>query len=330
MIIPSRRHLGRLQTPLVRLERFDPGFLTPRIWIKRDDLTGCGVSGNKVRKLEFCLAEALDKGCDTLIACGGVQSNLCRAVALLGAELGLKVHLVLRGEGTEPRTGNLFLDYLSGARITYVGADDYRSRIWPIMNAIADDYAKAGHKAYAMGPGASNEMGMWGYIVASEELKSDFAAAGITPGYVILPTGTTSTQSGLVLGSRLYDLAYKVVGISVGGSGTTLETKVQKDLVRWRDRFSPTQNVDGLHVQILDGYAVPGYGKADAHIFSLIADVARATGILLDPVYTAKGFHGMLTEAKRGRFSDAQDIVFVHTGGVFGLMAQSQNFIFSD
>lgn len=323
---PTRISLGRLNTPLQLLERFDTGMDLPRIWVKRDDLTGSGLSGNKVRKLEFCIAEAIESGADTLIACGGIQSNQCRAVAIAGAELGLSVHLVLRGEENSHNTGNLLLDRICGATITYISADDYRSRIWPIMNAIADEYATRGRKAYPMGPGASNELGMWGYISACEELKRDFAEHQIDPRYVVLPTGTTGTQSGLILGSRLHKLNFNTLGIAVSGSVDSLKAKIEKDLIRWKDRFSPTTNVLGLYNEILGEYGGPGYGIAEPHIYELITRLATSTGIILDPVYTAKAFFGLLEERAKGRFSDAEDIVFIHTGGIFGLMAQSHLF----
>lgn len=319
---PPRIRLAQLPTPFQPLRRYVTEFERPRIWIKRDDMTGSAISGNKVRKLEYCIADAIDKGCDTLITCGGVQSNLCRAVALLGAQLGLHVHLVLRGEGDEQRDGNLFLAYLAGADFTYVSAQDYRTRLWPIMNDLADGYAARGHKAYAMGPGASNEVGLWGYLAAAEELKADFDREQIEPGYIVVPTGTTGTVAGLLLGTRIHGISARILGISVGGSGAVLETKLPKDFERWRQRYDPDQDVTRLHADIIDGYAGEGYGKASPAVFQLIIDLARTEGLVLDPVYTAKGFLGMLSEARLGRFADTNDIVFIHTGGIFGLFAQ--------
>jgi D-cysteine desulfhydrase len=325
---PPRRSLALLPTPLHLLERFPTGFQRPRIWIKRDDLTGAALSGNKVRKLEFCVGDALEQKSDVLITCGGSQSNLCRAVALVGAQLGLRVHLALRGEPTEHPDGNLFLAQLAGAAVTYVSAEDYRSRIWPVMNEIAARYASDGHRPYAMGPGASNEVGLWGYLMAAEELRTDFETHGISPGALIVATGTTSTVSGLLLGTRVFGLRAEVLGITVGGAGATLETKVVKDLVRWQTRYDPGQSVEGLQARILDGYVGPGYGRAEPHIYALIAQMARTEGILLDPVYTAKAFHGLLEETRRGRFDGCDDIVFVHTGGLFGLFPHRNDFDF--
>ena len=323
---PPRLSLARLPTPLHRFERFPFDVDAPRVWIKRDDLTGSALSGNKVRKLEYCLADALKLGCDTLITCGGTQSNLCRAVALAGAQLGLRVHLVLRGEPTDLVTGNLFLDKLAGATITWASAADYRTKIWPIMNSIGDEYAAQGHKAYAMGPGASNEVGLWGYLDAAAELRDDMVRLGIKHARVYLATGTTGTLAGLLLGTRIRSLNAEIVGISVGGSGALLATKVPKDFARWRDRYAPDADVDGLPVKILDGYAGPGYGKAEPHVLAQIAEVARTEGVLLDPVYTGKAFYAMTCELSKEPRCD--DVIFLHTGGIFGLLAQPGEFQF--
>ena len=202
---PPRLDLARLPTPVTALKRLSAQIGGPRVWVKHDELTGTELSGNKVRKLEFCLAQALLEGCDTLITCGGVQSNHCRATAVLGARLGLKVHLILRGERPSSVDGNLLMDYLAGAHIEYLADEDYHRH--PRLAAERQaEYLQAGHRACFIPIGASDETGLWGYVAACEELQEDFSDLGFTPDCIVLATGSGGTQSGLIMGSALLQL----------------------------------------------------------------------------------------------------------------------------
>lgn len=328
---PPRLSLANLPTPLTHVHRF-PGLPDDvQVWVKRDELTGLEVSGNKIRKLEFSLAEALEQGCDTVITCGGLQSNHCRATAILGARLGLKVHLLLRGEQPELAQGNLLLDALCGARITYVPAAQ-----WPehegLVRRLQQEYADAGSKAFYIPVGASDEVGLWGYIAAAEELKADIQRLGLKPDYIVTATGSGGTQGGLLVGAKLFDLPGEVVAFNVSDDAAYFDSKIREDVSLWKQRYNMDFDVDSLPIRTLEGYLGPGYGVAGPEIFDTISRLARSEGLFLDPVYTGKAFHGMVTELNQGasgQLPRARQVIFVHTGGLFGVFPQNQQFKFA-
>jgi len=296
-----------------------------RLWIKRDDLTGSLLSGNKVRKLEFIAAHALDNGYDTLITCGGLQSNHCRATALVGAQLGLKVHLILRGDEPGEKDGNYLLDHLAGAQVNCYPARTYFKELDTLFRQAQDDYARNGHKALAIPTGGSNGIGVWGYIAACEELVSDFVAAGISQAHIITASGSGGTQAGLTVGAALHNLPATVWGVNVCDDEQYFLDKVNTDLEDWHSCYPSAPECD-IQARVLDGYVGPGYGEAETETFDLIARLARMEGIVLDPVYTGKAFQGMVSEIARGTFDGVRDIVFMHTGGTFGVFPQRGGF----
>ena len=296
-----------------------------RLWVKRDDLTGSLLSGNKVRKLEFIAAHALDNGYDTLVTCGGLQSNHCRATALVGAQLGLKVHLILRGEVPAEKDGNYLLDHLAGAQVDCYPPRIYVEELDSLFQQIQDGYAKNGHKALAIPTGGSDGIGAWGYIAACEELLEDFATAGISQAHIITASGSGGTQAGLTLGAALHNLPATVWGVNVCDDEQYFVDKVTADAEDWRSRYPGVPRC-GIQARVIDGYVGPGYGVAEEEIFELIAQLARLEGIVLDPVYTGKAFHGMVSEIGQGRFTGVEDIVFMHTGGTFGIFPQRGGF----
>ncbi len=318
---PNRLPLAQTPTPLHKLERLSKSLGGPTIWIKRDDLTGCLTSGNKVRKLEFLLAEAVDNGCDTLITSGGVQSNHCRAVAVLGAQLGLKVHLLLRSDIAPAPVGNLLLDQLVGATITHYSQQEFR-QLDELFAHWQQYYQQQGAKPYAIPTGGSNGTGVWGYIAAVEELKSDFAREKISPSMIIHATGSGGTQAGLILGCELHNLPVEIEAYAVCDNAAYFDRKVRDDINQWRDQFSPQMNTDVLSINTNDQYAGPDYGVAGPEVFTTLKELAAMEGVILDPVYTAKAFHGMIENIRQGRYAGMSDIVFIHTGGLFGLFAQ--------
>jgi D-cysteine desulfhydrase len=320
---PEKLNLAQTPTPFYPLERLSEQLGGPRIWIKRDDLTGAATSGNKVRKLEFLLAEALANGCDTLITSGGVQSNHCRSVALLGAQLGLKVHLLLRADIEPKPVGNLLLDQLAGATISHYSLEEYRG-LDKLFAQWQDHYAGLGRNAYSIPTGGSNGTGMWGYITAAEELSQDFQRNGIQPQAIVHATGSAGTQAGLMLGCQLHQINTKVKAYAVCDNRAYFTRKVREDLQQWQNQYSPQTDISGLVADTCDEYVGPAYGVAGDEVFDAIKQVAALEGILLDPVYTGKAFFGMMEDIKKGKFSSEQgdDIVFLHTGGLFGLFAQ--------
>ena len=319
---PRRIDLARTPTPLQYLERASGKWgCGHRLWVKRDDLTGCTLSGNKVRKLEYIAAHAIDNGYDTLITCGGLQSNHCRATAFAGAQLELAVHLLLRGDKPADSEGNLLLSQLAGATINCYPARQYVSEIDDLFRHWQAHYAGLGHKALAIPTGGSDGIGVWGYIAACEELGADFDSAGIEQAHIVTATGSGGTQAGLTLGTALHRLPATVWGVNVCDDEQYFIDKVAADAADWRQRYPQVPSID-VQPRVLDGYVGQGYGIADEHVFELIAQLSRLEGLVLDPVYTGKAFAGMLAEIAAGRFEGCTDIVFIHTGGIFGLFPQ--------
>ena len=317
--------LARLPTPLQPLTRFCAKHDLPPIWIKRDDLTDSAASGNKLRKLEFNVAQALAEGATALITFGGVQSNHCRATAIVAASQGLSCHLVLRGEEPTSKDGNLLLDYVVGANVSYLPAKGYNQSIPDATAEIQSAYAAKGQKAFAIPIGASDEIGLWGYIKACEELKVDFEQHGIQPQYIVSATGSGGTAGGLILGNHIYDLGTEVLSFNVCDDEDYFINKISADFAAWKTRYQHPASID-LPINIVEGYVGPGYGVANQEVYDTISDLAQTEGIFLDPVYTGKAFHGLVNELNKGKIKATSDIVFVHTGGIFGLFPHKDKF----
>lgn len=323
---PRKVDLARTPTPLQLLHRASARWgAGHRLWIKRDDLTGCALSGNKVRKLEYITAYAIDNGYDTLITCGGIQSNHCRATAFAGAQLGLGVHLLLRGTGGKPAEGNLLLDHLAGARVSCYPVGEYVQNLDNLFSQWQQHYAEQGQRALAVPTGGSDGIGVWGYIAGAQELGGDLQAAGIDQAHVVCATGSGGTQAGLTLGAALHQLPVTVWGINVCDDERYFLDKVAADAADWRRRYPAVPPVQP-ETRVLDGYVGDGYAKASPQVFEMIAELCRLEGVLLDPVYTGKAFAGLVTEIAAGRFEGCKDIVFMHTGGIFGVFPQSGGF----
>ena len=287
-------------------------------------MTGATLSGNKVRKLEFILAQAQLDGFDAVITCGGIQSNHCRATAIAAAQLGLACHLILRGrpEHGQPAQGNQLLDELAGASIEYVAPKEYFASLDDIFQRQIDQYGRIGKKALAIPTGGSNGTGIWGYIEATRELMDDCVAHRFNPTSIICASGSGGTQAGLTVGAALYCPAAKVYGINVCDDEDYFVNKVSADIEQWRQIYPDAsahlkQGPLGIHV--IDGYVGAGYGQADKDVFGTIKMLGALEGVVLDPVYTGKAFDGLLKEVRQGRFADEKNLIFVHTGGVFGL-----------
>lgn len=325
---PSRLSLAQTPTPLQALNRISKHLGGPRIWIKRDDLTGMLLSGNKIRKLEFVVAQALEEGCDTLITCGGLQSNHCRATAYVGAQLGLNVHLILRGDKPDQMDGNLLLDALAGAQISSYPVIEYRKHLDQLLVQWSQYYREQNKKPFVIPTGASDEIGVWGYVSACEELKSDFKQHQIEPRVLFVATGSGGTQAGLTVGSELHDLGCQVIGVAVCDDEKYFIDKVTSDLTLWQKRYDVDVDINSINVIVNAEHIGPAYAKATPEVFETIKLLARLEGIVLDPVYTGKAFHGLLTEILNGNLASESDVVFVHTGGLFGLFPQKQELRF--
>ncbi|MDP5065164.1 MAG: D-cysteine desulfhydrase family protein [Haliea sp.] len=328
LVLPPRLALAQRPTPLQFLPRATQRWGNGRrLWVKRDDLTGSLLSGNKVRKLEFIIAHALAEGYDTLITCGGVQSNHCRATAFAGAQAGLKVHLILRGERPAAGQGNYLLNQLAGATIDCYPPSRYTPELTSLLSSWQAHYAQRGRKALVIPTGGSDGLGVWGYIAACDELREDLSAAGIEAAHLVTATGSGGTQAGLTLGTALYDLPLTVWGVNVCDNEQYFLLKVARDVADWRARFPGQPEVE-VTPRVIDGYVGDGYGIASRQVLQTITDLAALEGVLLDPVYTGKAFHGLLQELAAGRFEESSDVVFLHSGGVFGVFPYAEQFDF--
>ena len=329
---PVRLDLARTPTPLEPLPRLSEKFGVD-IHIKRDDLTGTELSGNKIRKLEFLLADALTNGSDTVITCGAAQSNHARTTAIAAVRLGLEVRLLLRTrDPANPPAleGNILLDRLVGAEIVWLTFAQYARRA-EILAAEAESLRNSGRTPYVIPEGGSNAMGAWGYVRAVEELAFDLATlpeTGNHPTTIIHATGSGGTTAGLILGVKLMGLNARVVGINVCNDRDYFLRVIEDicrsamDTYRLDLPFSPQRDIE-----IVDGYVGRGYGKAASRELSFIREVARSEGIFLDPVYTGKAFYGMSQELERNPEVFGDRIVFVHTGGLFGLFPMAEQMV---
>lgn len=328
---PDKIQLAQLSTPLQPLGRVSKALAGPRIWLKRDDLTGSHLSGNKVRKLEFILGRAKSLGADTLITCGGTQSNHCRATAFVAAQLGMKCHLILRQDSPleEPPAvddGNLLLDVLAGASTEIFPAKGFASQLRQRMQAAKERYLAAGDTPYLIPIGASDAVGIWGYIAAAQELKNDFQRLKISPKHIVCASGSGGTQAGLTVGAKHLQLGANVLGFAVCDNAEYFHAKVRSDIAAWRREYPDQVDVGSCATYVNDQYIGEGYAQASDEVLALIAWVAKTEGVLLDPVYTGKAFYGLVEEIKKGTFSGERDLVFVHTGGIFGVFPWRQRF----
>jgi D-cysteine desulfhydrase len=290
---------------------------------KRDDLTGSTLTGNKVRKLEFLAAEALASRADTLVTCGGEQSNHCRATAIAATELGMSCLLLLRTEDPEkpPATeANILLDRLVGADIRWVSRAEYQQRK-EIFREEEQRLISGGRRPYLIPEGGSNPLGAWGYIRCIEELAEQLPRT--QPLTIVYATGSGGTGAGLLLGVKLLQLPWRVVGVNVCDDKDyfvrTIGDIIEGSMERWRLDLP----FDRQEIEIIDGYVGLGYAKSQPAELATLRDVARFEGIVLDPVYTGKAFHGLVSELRRKPGSLGNKIVFVHTGGVFGLFPKA-------
>ena len=325
--LPPRVELANLPTRVQRLDRWSAD--GPELFVKRDDETGSDLSGNKVRKLEFLLAEAEREHADLILTCGGIQSNHCRATAIAARRRGMDSLLFLRGEDPADRDGNLFLDSLIGAEIRFITPEIYADR-HRIMAEEAERQRLAGRRPYIIPEGGSNALGSLGYVAMLIELMEQAGEADRFPwDHIVCATGSGGTVAGLLLGTRLLGLETQIWGINVCDDARYFEDRVLEIAAqfeaRWRsellpDTASAPPPLDRDSIRILDGYKGTAYARTYPEEVELIREVARRDGLLLDPVYTGKAFYGMIQEARKGRFG-RERVLFVHTGGIFSLFA---------
>ena len=310
-----RLSLGIYPTPFYKLEAISARY-GREIWIKRDDLCGVALGGNKVRKLEYLLAKAQADGCDTVFTTGGAQSNHAMLTAACAARLGMKAVLLLKQRGVTEHLGNLVLDDLYGAQVRLVDTDDYQD-IYREMDRLGAELAQQGHKCCPIPVGGSTALGAVGYVHCVEELAAQMPE-GVTVDHIVSATGSGGTTAGLLLGAKRFLPQAKVTGIGVDDD--PFEAIVPElaagaaallgwDLPRRAGDFEMVYHVG------------PGYAVPNPEDTPYIQELARTEGILLDPVYTGKAWAGMLRLLQEGKFPGDGALAFVHTGGAAALFA---------
>jgi len=323
-----RVRLAHLPTPLEPMQRLSRHLGGARLWIKRDDCTGLSTGGNKTRKLEFLMGEALKQGADTIITQGATQSNHARQTAAAAARFGLECHLLLedRTGNASPDyrlSGNVLLDRLHGASVSArPGGADMNAE----MAALAEDLRKRGKKPYVIPGGGSNPVGALGYVNAALELVAQANDMGIEIAQVVHATGSAGTQAGLLTGLVALNSGIPVLGISVRAPKDRQEQSVFDLCCRTADHMGLTGIVEREQVVADAGYVGPGYGLPTPAMVEAVTLLARLEGILLDPVYTGKGMAGLIDLVQKGVFAKDSDVVFLHTGGAAGLFGYPDAF----
>ncbi|KWX01055.1 cysteine desulfhydrase [Carbonactinospora thermoautotrophica] len=305
-----RVSLAVTPTPLQPAPRLSEE-LGVEVWLKRDDLTGLGLGGNKTRGLEYLLAEAIAQGCDCLVTGAGPQSNWAMLAALAARRCGLDPYLVFYGSPV-PVTGNLLLDQMVGADVRFTGDPD-RASVDVAIQTLADELRAAGRRPYVLPRGGATALGAVGYVRASLELAEQLLAAGLTPSRLWLATGSCGTQAGLVAGARWLRAPYQVVGVTVSRPAEECVARVLDLAGAVAELLDlPGADVRG-DVTVLGGYLGPGYGRRSPEGEAAAQLVARTEGVFLDPVFSAKAMACLIDAARAGGL--AGPVVFLVTGG---------------
>ncbi len=326
-----RVHLAHLPTALEPMEALSRELGGPEIWIKRDDCTGLSTGGNKTRKLEFLMGEALEQGADMVMTQGATQSNHARQTAAFAARLGLKCHILLedrRGVDDENynNNGNVFLDYLHGAT-------SEKRELTPDMNAemeaVAQDYRAKGHKVYTIPGGGSNPTGALGYANCAYELIQQANDRSLHIDHIVHATGSAGTQAGLIVGLKAINANIPLLGVGVRAPKEKQEDNVYKLAVATAEKIGCPGVVSREDVIANTDYVGDGYGVPTAAGIEAIELFARLEGILLDPVYSGKGAAGLIDLIRKGHFRKDERLVFIHTGGAAALFGYTDAFQYS-
>jgi L-cysteate sulfo-lyase len=309
----SKINFCTLPTPIIPLKRLSEHLGKNKIFIKRDDLTGIAFGGNKNRKLEYLLADALAKKANVIITEGAVTSNHCLQTAACSCHLGLECVLVLSDSfiGDE-LNGNFLLDHILDVDIRRVRTSEDRK---PVINKIADELREQGKNPYIIPTGGSNEIGILGYINSIKEIAKQSEEMNIRFDYFVHATGSAGTQAGCVAGKKLYYPNLEIIGINIGDSKKEIIEATQQIIDEFEQKYSIKLNVDNSDIIIMDGYFGEGYGIPSKELIETMKLIAKLEGIFLDPVYNGKAMIGLIDLIKKNHFKEKSNILFLHSGG---------------
>ncbi len=312
-----QRSLSLVPTPCHRISYLSDRYGV-EIYCKRDDLTGFGFGGNKSRKLEFLIGEALEHGCDAIVTSGGLQSNFCRLTAAAGAVTDMSVHLVLGGARPAQPTGNLILDEMLGAEIHFVNSTDWND--WEAECAkVVTELEIKGRKVFRIPIGGSVPVGVAGYVSAFIEIMKDQERLGLSFDHIIHASGSGGTQAGLVVGARALGFRGRVLGISVDKPREHLAAHVAGLATETAAYLGQPLTFAPADIEVDDAYLGGGYAVIGEPEREAIRLFARTEGLLLDPVYTGRAAAGLIDLIRKGRFTRDETVLFWHTGGTAGL-----------
>ena len=324
MSTPSRFELGILPTPLVEASRLSRALEGPRILIKRDDLTGFGFGGNKVRGLEYSIADAVANKADVVVTGAGPQSNFIRAAAAAARAAGLDAVAVMHGKRPAETQGNLLLDQWLDVEIRFTN-DPNRELVDDKIEEVAEELRAAGRRPYVIPRGGASALGAYGYLECAREMGEQLVDVGARPHWLVVATGACATQAGLLAGSKIYDVPYRILGITVSRPVEECEDR----LARLASEAAKLVQEEAIHIapddiSVRDGFIGDGYGIPSPEGIEAIRLLSRTEGLFLDPTYTGKAMAGLIGEIRSGRIRKGETVVFVHTGGEPALFAHPE------
>jgi L-cysteate sulfo-lyase len=324
-----RLHFAHLPTPLEPMPRISEHLGGPNLWIKRDDCTGLSSGGNKTRKLEFLMADAVERGADCIVTQGATQSNHARQSCAAAAKLGMESHILLEDrtgfhDDAYALNGNVLLDQLHGATISLRAAgSDMNAEMELLAQQLRDD----GKKPYVIPGGGSNEIGALGYVNAAFELTYQANERSLRIDHFVHATGSAGTQAGLVVGMQAMNSGIPVYGVSVRAPKVKQEENVFGLCQRTLDFMGLSQSLVPRDTVVANSdYVGDGYGLPTDSMVEAVKMLANYEGILLDPVYSGKGFAGLIDLIRKGHFKKGENVVFLHTGGSVSLFAYPKTF----
>jgi len=333
MLVQNRPRLSfaHLPTPLERMDRLRAalGPTCPTLYVKRDDCTGLATGGNKTRKLEFLMGDALAQGAQAVVTFGAVQSNHARQTAAAAAKLGLLCDLILidmvdNDSEDYALNGNVLLDRLLGARIHAVSSEGSAQT----LAAVLDEHKAAGRKAYVVPIGGSNAVGSLGYVEAFAEISQQAAALDVRVDAILHATSSCGTQGGLIAGAAMMDSPIRIMGVNVyKASSIDIASNAHANAVDTLILACGEARDLTERVHVIDGYMGDGYGLPTPALIEAVQMVAQTEGLLLDPVYTGKAMAALIGHVRRGKFTREQTVVFLHTGGAAALSAYAETLV---